>query len=266
MEHSAGSLRIGRTAKGHPWFLQTDPLPFLSQLSVVRLGYEGIQLEKVMRWYDTARAPFREGKKRKEFPDAFALEALTLYAAKNQAVVAIVSEDQDFKFACEYYGSLLYYSSLPKLTERLLAQEFNFDAMRKSIQENSELLIEATWDQTGVISFYLDDSEFEVSDSEVEAVDLNDFRIVGIGDLECIVVFTAKIGAKHTLTSTRFEGEYADEPYRESQSTRQSAPISGTLKIQLPSDAKPPLLVSFIELDQDEIYVEAPDHYWYRSY
>lgn len=239
---------------------------FLSQVSVVRLGYEGIKLEKIMQWYDTVRAPFREGKKRKEFPDAFAVESLAIYAAKKQIVVAVVSEDPDFKFACEHYGSLLYFSSLPKLTESLLSQEFNFEPIRNSILEKTELLLDAIWDQIGAIGFYSDDSEIELKNSEVEEIDLGEFRIVGIGDSECIVVFDARLEAKHTLTSTMLEGEYADEPYRETVSLRQSAPISGTLKIQIASSDRHVMSVSFIELDQDEVRVEASDHHWYRSY
>jgi hypothetical protein len=39
---------------------------FLKQLSAVRLGYTGLDVGKVMKWYDGAEPPFREGKKRKD--------------------------------------------------------------------------------------------------------------------------------------------------------------------------------------------------------
>jgi hypothetical protein len=43
------------------------------------LNYEGMSVERVMDWYDRSAPPFREGKKRKEFPDAFVFAMLEKY-------------------------------------------------------------------------------------------------------------------------------------------------------------------------------------------
>lgn len=239
---------------------------FLSKLNTVPLGYEGIKLEKMMNWYDTIRAPFREGKKRKEFPDAFAIESLALFAAKEQTSIAVVSEDQDFKHACEYFGSLLYFPSLPRLIEIFISQKTSFEFCHNLIKQNIEELDKAVSDQVDSLSFYSDDSEIELRESEIETVTLSDTQIVAIGDSDCIVVFNATMDVKHTFDYLILEGEHADQPHWESDYFRQQAEISGTVKVQIHKAEMPPLTTSFIELDQEEIRVSAPYHNWYRRY
>jgi len=90
---------------------------FLNKFNVTKLDYEGIKIEKIMDQYNHIKPPFGEGKKRKEFPDAFAFESLSIYADKHSIYVAVISEDSDFKHACEQSTSLMYFPSLPKFTE-----------------------------------------------------------------------------------------------------------------------------------------------------
>jgi len=59
-----------------------------------------LDVKRVMLWYEMTTAPFREGKKRKEFPDAFSA-MLKAYAAKEKLHVTVVSADPDFKAACQ---------------------------------------------------------------------------------------------------------------------------------------------------------------------
>jgi PIN domain len=80
---------------------------FLKQFDVIRLGYDSIDVRKVMQWYERTQAPFREGKKRKEFPDAFAIAMLEAYAVKERIYVAVVSSDPDFRLACQRFNCLL---------------------------------------------------------------------------------------------------------------------------------------------------------------
>jgi len=56
------------------------------QLEVVRLDYDGVEVEKIIKWYDRIKAPFAEGGRRKEFPDAFAVDMLDIYATPTSVV------------------------------------------------------------------------------------------------------------------------------------------------------------------------------------
>src|SRR6266478_4076067 len=80
---------------------------FLKQFDLLKLEYADVDVKKVMQWYDGVSPPFREGKKRKEFPDAFAIAIVEAYARRDDCVVAVVSEDADFKLACGRFSSLL---------------------------------------------------------------------------------------------------------------------------------------------------------------
>jgi hypothetical protein len=239
---------------------------FLSQFQVIKLNYEDVKLEKIMRWYDLVKAPFREGKKRKEFPDAIAIESLAQYAQKQQIYIAVVSEDQDFKAACENFASLLYFPSLPKLTEKLLSQDIDLDPLRDSILEDSDLLGEAVWEAVHEINFYPDDSDVDIDESEIDEMALKDVQIVGIGDAECTVVFEAEFQVKHRMSWREWSGLDDHDYYRERESSKQPANISGTAKLQIDKDGKQIIAVSFIELDQDELPVKAPYIPRYRSY
>src|SRR6266478_4174600 len=109
---------------------------FLANFSLIRLGYGDTKIEQIMDWYDSILPPFREGKKRKEFPDAFAISILEAYARTTGCVVAVVSDDSDLKFACDRLHSLLYFQSLPALTELLLADPLRIEALRTAITQD----------------------------------------------------------------------------------------------------------------------------------
>jgi hypothetical protein len=77
---------------------------FLTKFTVTRLGYDGLDMRQVMRWYDQQEAPFSSAK-RKEFPDAISIALLDVYAQKQSSYVAVISADRDFERACARYTS-----------------------------------------------------------------------------------------------------------------------------------------------------------------
>ncbi len=92
---------------------------FLKSFKVEKLGYKDISLEEVMDWYDQQQPPFGDSEKRKEFPDAFFIAAVVVYAKRNKVHVAIVSNDGDIEKACTIHKNLIYFSDLPAITEVL---------------------------------------------------------------------------------------------------------------------------------------------------
>ncbi len=116
---------------------------FIAQFTVVKLGYSTLDMRTVMNWYDHGEAPFREGKKRKEFPDAFAIALVDDYARKNACYVAVVSDDPDFKQACMRFPSLLYFKKLDDLTELLLSEDGLVAELQVAIQSGLSIIEEA---------------------------------------------------------------------------------------------------------------------------
>jgi hypothetical protein len=137
-----------------------------------------------MGWYEAAEAPFKEGKKRKEFPDALAIAMLGAYAQKEHIYIAVVSADPDFKLACQRFSCLLHFQSLPRLTEVLLSDDERVEKIRAAIEENLDVLAEAIFEELGAVSYYHDDDRVDVRGIDYEDFETVDPSIVAIGDDE----------------------------------------------------------------------------------
>jgi len=243
---------------------------FLGNFDVVKLGYEGVKIERIMGWYDGMLAPFREGPKRKEFPDAFALEALVLYARKENCRIAVVSADNDFKDACARYGALLYFSSLPRLTEMLLIDDQRVEGLRQIVLDQVGLVEKAILKDARWLVCRHSDRDFKIDDVSFETATISDIRIVGVGETECTVTFEANLDCRVAL-----EWEEPEDPWEEPEdpleedsfgeivrdSVEDVACVSGTAKVRL-SDAHDRIIeVTFSELDQGELKFQAtPKH------
>lgn len=178
---------------------QAEWTEFLEQFQVEKLGYDGVSIPKVMSWYDSARAPFGEGKKRKEFPDAFAIEIVSIYAELHGICVAVISEDTDLKKACEHYPSLLYFQSLAQLTELLLVGEEKLEELRGILSGNLEKLEDAIYSQANEFSVHIYDEGFEEEESVIGSPYITETTIVGLGNNECTIVFEAEYESEHKI-------------------------------------------------------------------
>lgn len=232
---------------------QTEWSQFLSQFQVEKLGYDGVSIPKVMTWYDSMRAPFGEGKKRKEFPDAFAIEIVSLYAEKQGVCVAVVSEDADIKKACEHYPSLLYFQSLAMLTELLLVGEAKLEELREILSGNLELLEAVVDEHINEFSTYIYDENYEEDERCIGSPQITDTRIVGLGNNECTVLFNIEFDSEHKLKWEKVIDP--SEGYTETRSdwVDQSNTVSGTAKLIIDPIAKTVASVGMVEVDGSEI-------------
>ncbi len=230
-------------------------MDFLKQFTVVTLGYEAVRLEDVMGWYESVRAPFGPGAKRKEFPDAFAVAALASHGEKTSTYIAVVSADANFKAACESFPYLLHFSSLPALIELLLSADKAVAAMRSLVLADQDHLELAIAEDADSLTFYHNDPKYkEIDDVEIEYATAEDVRIVGLGDCDCTVTFDAIIHYSVKLRWTEYWG-YEGESSDDSGSVNDYAPISGTAKLHIKSDRSGIESVTFVELDEAEIEI-----------
>lgn len=135
---------------------------FLKNFNLIKLDYSSVNIKTVMHWYDRITPPFREGKKRKEFPDAFAIAIIEAYARKTGATVAVVSDDKDIKLACDRFSSLLYFKSLPELTELLLSDSEKLGRIRESLLLDLGALEEAAFNAADVLHYYHADRKYKI--------------------------------------------------------------------------------------------------------
>lgn len=235
---------------------------FLRNFDLVKLGYDALNVKLVMDWYDRIEAPFREGKKRKEFPDAFAISILDSYANKNGCFVAVVSEDQDFKLACERYPNLLYFQSLPRLTELLLSGEDSVGKYLVAIEAKTDELSDVIREQMGDLSFYHQDRKFEIRDSTLHFPSVHETHVVAIGDNECTITFEAEFETEHELEWEEYNGpdEYPDKVRRYVSETFN---LTGTAKMRFDPKTSEMIEITFASIDDTEFGVSnTPRGYW----
>jgi len=229
---------------------------FLNEFKVQKVGYVDVDLKNVMSWYENVTAPFGEGGKRKEFPDAFVISMLEQYAKKNNCVIAVVSSDNDFKFACERFSSFLYFSSLPQLTELLLTDSSEIDKFRESISNDMSLIEAFLFDDAGVIDFGHYDSKYSIKESHIHSVEVTEIFIVALGINECTITFSAELEAEHLMKWVEYfyRGDEFDEL---EEWVYEVSLISGIAKIAFDPATNKLSDIKFIESDIFKLEIEA---------
>ena len=139
---------------------------YIKDLDAEVLDTSEINWDEIIDDYFEIRAPFQEGeKKRKEFPDAFIASQIKTRFGHDD-VVAIISNDNGFKKACQDWKNHLFYSSLGDFYEVLSKEEdfyeetVNFVSLKRSqieeyilryIRQNENIeVIGKSYDRKGV--------------------------------------------------------------------------------------------------------------------
>lgn len=172
------SARVLRPLSGHPlapafadldWDLLRRQIEerfsrFLEAAHARVLAVAAADGSDVLDDYFDRRAPFGRGKKKCEFPDAFAVRALLRHAAETKRRVTVVSTDPDWKAACDQHDRLEYADSLDELLEHTLGpRPLGPDALR-SLLERHRAALEAQ-----VLQSFRDRGFFWDSDEAVDA-------------------------------------------------------------------------------------------------
>lgn len=93
-----------------------------------------VDIDEILYSYFTSKPPFGDNQKKKnEFPDAIAINALERHAKKNHAKLVVISNDPDWTNFCELSESTFYLEYAKETLKRL---SFSFKA---ALQENEYL-------------------------------------------------------------------------------------------------------------------------------
>ena len=103
---------------------------YIEDLNAEILDTNKINLDAIIDDYFEIRAPFQTGeKKRKEFPDAFIANQIRERFG-HEEMVAIISNDNGFKEACQQWNNHLFFSSLGALYGEMNKQEKFYEATK----------------------------------------------------------------------------------------------------------------------------------------
>lgn len=89
---------------------------FMTACSTEIIGAADIDTEELLTLYFDRKAPFGDGKKKSEFPDAISLLSLKSHL-ENEEKIYVISEDSDLKAYCEENPNFIQIESLDKLLD-----------------------------------------------------------------------------------------------------------------------------------------------------
>lgn len=169
--------------------LHAEADAFFQQDGVLVLSTKSISSGRILDQYFSSEPPFGDGKKKSEFPDAFAAAAVLDWATENHVKVQVVAEDGDWKNMCATSTLLIHDFSLAAVVERLLQEQSNAGVLRAHalIIEFQSDLINSVKEELVNEWAYLEDVEGDVHSIEPSEVQLITSRVVSVeGDLASV--------------------------------------------------------------------------------
>jgi hypothetical protein len=233
---------------------------FLALFELVKLDPTYIDLPDVMEWYDKGAAPFGKGKKKAEFPDAFALSALLTFAKKHGEAVAIISSDGDFQNASALHDCLFFYRTPGAYVESFLLSDEHVKKVRAILDGNTEMIGEGLGEKFEALGFYpTDDERAEFEDAIVDEIGFTDLSIIGTGEKEVSVSFEAEVSFS---IEASFDETDWDGPVRHSERVFDLTIVTGIAKLTVNADWSDFESLEILQLDEEDIGVEARQSRW----
>jgi hypothetical protein len=166
---------------------------FIKSGNVNVLSTDKVSSATIFKKYFEGKPPFGSGKKRKEFPDAFALEALRQWAIDNNQTMYIVSSDIDMKNACD--DNIIYYLENIKEFLDLVVTEDQIVAkiVHRLVSKNIDKFKETIESEFMNLGFWLEDQEGDILDISVDNVEIIDHSIIEIHDNRATISISSNI-------------------------------------------------------------------------
>ncbi len=248
---------------------RSDFNDFLSFYETERLGYEGISIAKVMAAYNSKEPPFGDGSKRKEFPDAFVVEALDYYAAKNQESVFVISGDGDFEKACESRKYLKYFSSLTAFITSVREENELISKCTALLEKDNSKVAEEICEAFEMLGFVLEeDWDADFSEIKAQGIEFNELNVIKSEGKKCTVTFEALVSFKTDVSYDDYDSAVWDSEekvaiplHRKESEIYGAEDITGQIVVVLDNAMESIEAVQDVIIDQHTI--EVSDRDWW---
>ena len=162
---------------------------FLAQANVTVLDLEKANAEVVFKDYFGKKPPFGEDKKKYEFPDAFAQQALTDWCEANGGKMYVISADPDWQSLKERSKCLI---PIVKLQEFIgLAVKDEAEELTKKVLQlyrsnmpKVEAAVKEAFTNSG---FYTEDVDGDVNEVTVTRLELDDPQILEVDEASATI-------------------------------------------------------------------------------
>lgn len=237
---------------------------FISQSQATIIPVGGTSVEKVFDQYFSLSPPFGTGKKKSEFPDAFALASLNEWCITNREKIYVVSTDSDMKRACEEHETLTSLHSLEALlnivaTDNKILADFAESAFEHLQPE----IIRGITQKFRWLGFIVDDEEGEVENSQATDVDITERYLIQVTDTDAS--FRLEVSVDYSVDTTYYDpdsGIYDSEEgvvlFRETidETVERTVELSADLEISFLGIGDPwSARLDSLSLDISDVYI-----------
>jgi hypothetical protein len=152
-------------------------------------------LDQVLDRYFQRKPPFGEGKKKHEFPDAFAITALESWCRDEEIEeMHVVSSDPDMQSACYEVGLFVHVASLEKMLELITEKETGLLQLGEQVlARNAEQITQEIAKQFPMLGFFLADQEGDIVEVEADHVEIEESSLVDVVDDEMTFRITVEV-------------------------------------------------------------------------
>ncbi|MGK9016531.1 PIN domain-containing protein [Pseudomonas aeruginosa] len=184
---------------------------FLDESNTKIVDLKKVNGNEIVDMYFDQVAPFQEGKKKSEFPDAFTMLAVRS-ALKGRSEIYVVSEDKDLIAFCEDNPRFIHIDSLSKLLDLYNAHdEERSEFIKNYIAEHEDEIKETITSQIESADAYNSSTWEDAEVDEFSITNVSDFEpsIIHIDDEYCQIVCDVEVEYTVTVTGP----DYANGTY-----------------------------------------------------
>lgn len=174
---------------------------FLNEIGATVLPTSEVSIDAVFDKYFGKRPPFGEGKKKSEFPDAFAIGAIEAWCKKNDERMYIVSTDGDLKEYCKTSDCLI---ALNQLAEFISVIEFHDEDLAHSVNrllnKNQDAIEEAIAEAFCEQGFWIEEQDGDVNEVRVNELEISEMLILEVDQDSAFVLVDVETNFSADLT------------------------------------------------------------------
>jgi predicted nucleic acid-binding protein len=167
---------------------------FLKNANVEIIQTSKVSVKAVFEKYFDKKAPFGDGKKKNEFPDAFVLEALEGWCKTHGEKMYVASGDSDLRNYCSDSANL---TALEKLAEFIGLVELHDETLASAVsgllERNKDAVENAIIQQFENLGFWISDQDGDVNKVTVLSVEVLNHLILKVDQNRADVQVVAKV-------------------------------------------------------------------------
>ncbi len=249
--------------------LRTEFDSFIVETKATVVPVDKVCPEEIFEKYFAGAAPFGEGNKKSEFPDAFACGALQAWRATNESgKIYIVSNDNDWKRACKDDPNLLSVTRIDELLQ-LFADSVLVTAILEALESMREDLVERVKQKAMDLDYFPGDQLIEGEVDDVEEVDaeIEDFHVVEVKDglaavsVDCKLTVSALISAQDA-DSGIYDHEAEDMHYVWTASGSVTRTLERVVEVSLSYEVDHPerCTITGLDFEDNSVDLDVSEH------